>query len=55
LTRASQARAQAYSRPRIASPAGITTSAGPGSTSIAMPTSSTVKPITLTAIRLAQR
>src|SRR6185295_12174343 len=47
--------AQAYSRPRMPSPIGITTIAGPGSTIIAMPTTSTVNPTTEIAMRLASR
>ena len=54
-TRASQRRAQANSRPRMARPAGITTRAGPGSTTMASPISSSVPPISVTAMRRARR
>ena len=47
----SQRRAKANSIERMASPAGITMKAGPGSTSMATPTSTTVPPITPTAMR----
>jgi hypothetical protein len=55
LTLRNQRRAHAYSTPRIASPSGITTSAGPGSTIIATPIASTVPPTTEIAMRRAQR
>ena len=48
----SQRRAHAYSVARIASPKGITTNAGPGKTSRAIPISSTVAPTTDTIARL---
>jgi len=48
----SQRRAQAYSVARIASPSGITTNAGPGKTSKAIPISRTVAPTTDTITRL---
>jgi hypothetical protein len=38
----------------MASPRGITTTAGPGRTTIAKPISKTVKPITATTARLSQ-
>jgi hypothetical protein len=54
LTLRNHDRAHAYSMPRIASPSGITTRPGPGSTSIATPIRSTVPPTMEIAIRLAQ-
>lgn len=48
---ASQRRAQANSRPRMARPMGITSVAGPGATSITIPTINMVAPITATTIR----
>ena len=44
--------AQANSIARIASPAGMTMKAGPGSTTNAMPKASTVPPTTVTTMRL---
>jgi len=49
----SQRRAHANSIPRIASPAGITTKAGPGSTIMKTPISTTVPPMSAIAQRLA--
>ena len=51
----SQRRAKANSIERIASPAGITMKAGPGSTIMATPTITTVVPITPIAMRRAVR
>src|SRR5215475_10649821 len=48
----SHRRAQAYSVARMASPTGITTNAGPGKTSRAIPISTTVAPTTDTITRL---
>jgi hypothetical protein len=48
----SQRLAQANSNARIASPAGITTNAGPGKTINAIPRASTVPPTTATRTRL---
>ena len=45
--------AQTNSVASIASPIGMTTTAGPGSTIMAIPTARTVKPVTTTTRRLA--
>jgi len=50
----SQRRAHANSSPRIASPAGITTNAGPGVTIMMMPMRTTVPPTRAITHRLAQ-
>jgi len=48
----SSRRGHSNSLPKIVKPIGITTSAGPGNTSIAMPTASTSPPLTATTSRL---
>ena len=51
----SQLRAQANSMPRMPRPTGMTTNAGPGSTIMQMPTTSTEPPTMPMAMRLAMR